>query len=262
VLVLASLPVLDRSLLHRVAFLSGHFGVVTYLPPKPPTDHSYFVIDSAAPDWLAEVLRVYNWHVLQLPGKSDYDAINSTMRSKSAKIPQHRWAELDRYDFVVWFDDKFQVNVSAAYRTISSWPPHAAVALHRHPKRCTASFPDCSVMEEVDAAVQQQNRYRRQESITRAYVREQQRLGRQLAGHPLYQAGFIVYWQRHRQTDSFQATWMDHIAIAGINDQVSLFFVAQIFAESIIEFTRDWGRQLWDGQRIMVATGTFIALLG
>eukprot|EP00928_Gymnodinium_smaydae_P063321 TRINITY_DN46945_c0_g1_i1.p1 TRINITY_DN46945_c0_g1~~TRINITY_DN46945_c0_g1_i1.p1 ORF type:complete len:292 (-),score=40.44 TRINITY_DN46945_c0_g1_i1:65-940(-) len=246
-----------------VAFLTGHIGrVVPYIPPKPPTSHAYFIIDEVGvPGWLPGVLEHQGWHVLRLHGSSDHDAVNMTMRSKLAKIPQDRWDVLRDYDFIVWFDDKFRVDVTAAHQILLRWPPCAAMSLHRHPKRCIRSFPNCSVWDEVHASVTQQRRYKRQAARLEAYVYAQQRLGFATEARALYQAGFIIYNQRHPETSRLQSVWMRHIGEAGINDQVSLYFVAQLFNQHIMEFTPEWGQQLWNGKQLTVEPGVHVALL-
>eukprot|EP00927_Polykrikos_kofoidii_P032500 TRINITY_DN27675_c0_g1_i1.p1 TRINITY_DN27675_c0_g1~~TRINITY_DN27675_c0_g1_i1.p1 ORF type:complete len:294 (-),score=39.26 TRINITY_DN27675_c0_g1_i1:149-1030(-) len=246
-----------------VAFLTGHLGMIKYLPPTPATSHAYYVADElGVPPWLHDILQNRGWRPLWLHGKTDYDAVNSSMRSKHAKIPENRWPALASYDFLVWFDDKFRVDVAAVLRAITWWPPYAAVALRRHPGRCVENFPNCSVLEEFTASVRQQHRYRRQAKQTRAYIAHQKRIGLPTSGRPLFQGGFIIYRQGHRETVRFQERWLAHIVEAGINDQVSLFFVAQLFASHIAEFVGDWGQQVWAGVPLPVAPGETLALLG
>merc|ERR1712232_493696 len=130
--------------------------------------------------------------------------------------------------------------MGSIYDTIAKWPKDAAAAFHRHPDRCKTTFPDCSVYEEVDYAARVQHRYKRQDRQMRAYVKAQERAGLRISGKPLYQGGFIIFNQRHPVTSSLQETWLQHIRAAGINDQVSLFFIAQIFAKHIFEFKAAW----------------------
>lgn len=243
-----------------VAFISGHIGKARALPPIPNRLHSFFIMDELGPPkYLGRALESYGWRVLRLPGSAESDAVNSTMRAKLLKIPQDRWPALAPYDFVVWFDDKFRLNVTGVYDVIARWPKNAAAAFHRHPSRCTDTFPDCSVLEEVEDTLQ--HRYKRQHGQMKRYIATQERVGLRSTGRPLYQAGFIIYNRKHPATRALQAKWLEHIRIAGVNDQVSLFFIAQLFARHIIEFRGDWGWKVWNGYE-SPPEGEYVAVLG
>merc|ERR1712224_322732 len=107
-----------------------------------------------------------------------------------------------------------RVNVTTALQFLSRWPVDAAVALHRSPQRCSTTFPDCAISEEVDAAISQQYRYRQQARQTRDYIKEQVRAGWSSQGHPIYQGGFVIYNQQHSKAALFQKAWFEHIQSA------------------------------------------------
>ena len=49
--------------------------------------------------------------------------------------------------------------------------------------------------------------------------------------------GFLIRNMKHKQINDLNATWFQHIQECGIQDQISFFFVKQLFKECILPFT-------------------------
>ena len=70
-------------------------------------------------------------------------------------------------------------------------------------------------------------------------MKEQESLGFPTHGERLFQCGFLLYYLQHPDCKNIQNTWMKHIQKCGIQDQISMYYVAQRFPDSIGEFVHN-----------------------
>jgi hypothetical protein len=81
-----------------------------------------------------------------------------------------------------------------------------------------------------------QHKYRLQSDSYRQYIEKQLKSG--LSDKSLLCAcGFIIRNMKHEKTIEINKTWYDHIQECGIQDQISFFFVKQLFTNVVYPFT-------------------------
>ena len=214
-----------------VAFVTGYTGHSTNanIPVVPSRGNSFFINNL---DALAERAHAEGWVPVHIDmGTIDLlDYVQTTMAGKPMKVfPQTFVPNGTQYDFVVWFDNKFNVNVKGTFDVVHAWDPVHAVVMHKHPFLCCGA--DLEFMESM-----KQDRYLKQKHQYLKYIAEEQVQGFPVHGERHFQTGFIVYNLHHEDTQSIQSMWMGHIHRCGIQCQISMYFVAQRFPTSIGEF--------------------------
>ena len=152
----------------------------------------------------------------------------NTMSSKSLKVYPQKWLEKN-YDFVVWYDNKFSVNVKDTLKVVKNWnkKPHALM-LHRHPyfRNVAREFEESMHTE----------RYLCQKESYIKYINECKNIGLTDTYNFHSQCGFIIYNLNHNLTQEIQDTWMEHIKKCGIQDQISFNMMRQNYEDSIGEY--------------------------
>ncbi len=208
-------------------FITGHTGILDGNVPVLPSNFSIFATNLKS---MSDKANAARWRVADINATVN-DYIASTMSSKQMKVyPQRILPSLgiaeEEVDFVVWFDNKFDVNTAGVLNVTSSWDPTHAVMFHLHPFLC------CGFDSELEESMKQP-RYFAQRGQYLAYADQEVAAGYKRNGEKHFQGGFIIYNLRHKKTRLFQDTWWDHIQRCGIQDQLSLYFVAQRFKDDI-----------------------------
>jgi beta-1,4-mannosyl-glycoprotein beta-1,4-N-acetylglucosaminyltransferase len=250
----------------RVAIVSGHIGEVpTFVPAVPHSQRHaaavhvdcYFISNNqglldhirsssvatnsdGGPRWIPIFLGdipLLSDSEGQADGKSVDVTTFYTRESKKLKVfPQQYLPVGQQYDFVLWFDNKFDLNTGNVLSTIvnsSTWGPGGdsrtkhgsgtSMMLHKKPSPCCGAD-----LEYRDSLLQP--RYAQHASTMKAYIDEQVALGYHLQGDPHFQTGFIIYNMRNlKQVREIQDLWYDHIRkVGGLHCQIAFYFVAQI----------------------------------
>jgi hypothetical protein len=223
-------PIADFTSLN-VAFVTGYVGkgTVTNIPTVPSPGHSFFLSNQA------EILNTaarkgWNPVVIRESEAELSDYIHTTMAGKKMKLFPQSFVP-DSYSFVVWCDNKFDINAMGTHTSLTHWDPNTAVQFHQHPEYCCGA--DLELKRSIDA-ITGQERYRREQHRYENYIAEEQKKGFAVHGERHFQGGFIIYNLKHRATKAFQDTWLRHIQRCGIQDQISLYFVVQQFPEPVI----------------------------
>jgi hypothetical protein len=211
-----------------IYYITGHVGTTDARIPVLPSNLSIFATNLQS---MSENVKAANWTVAEVKAEGIVDDIGSTMASKQMKVYPQRYLRFlkmpeEEAEFVVWFDNKFNVNTAGVLSAVLRWDSAHAVMFHRHPFLC------CGFDAEFDASMRQ-SRYRAQKAQYLAYADEEVAAGYKRNGEMHFQAGFIIYNLHHKKTRMFQDTWWEHIQRCGIQDQLSLYFVAQRFRDEI-----------------------------
>lgn len=223
--------------LASIAFVSGYIGTdPAFVPALPhPIYDCYFITNNMG---LGEFAAKSNWNVIYLDNipvvdsseSIENDVINSA-QSKPIKIHPERFLPKG-YDYIVWFDNKFQLLVNVILSSISQWDSAVAMVLPPRPECCGADL-------EFKAAMLQP-RYISQKERLEMYINEQVDLGFPVHGERHMRTGFIIYNMNHPETRVIQDMWEEHIGRAGIMCQIAFYFVAQRFPMSVQQYTLDW----------------------
>jgi hypothetical protein len=241
----------------RVAFVTGCIVSSTdnvFIPrpiPHPEVDSIFVTNDLAVAEHAAAAgfatIVLGDIPVLNV---SSVDAeITNSMHSKHLKVFPQYYARLAfpnvTYDFVLWMDNKYDVEWPKLQGELRQWPSQTAIMMPRPVlgRGVSVAYKACLGQE----------RYARGKAALDDYIREQNIT----LGYPLdpadasddqsYCSAFIIYSLRHSSTAAIQQMWYDHIQRAGIQCQISLYFVAHRFKTAIQEYRHP----LWsEGGRI------------
>lgn len=152
------------------------------------------------------------------------DPIISATQAKIAKVVPHQFAELSQFDFLLYLDDKVEIDESKIAELVENLESQQSpLAMRKHP------FLPPNVLFECTEALLQK-RYLMQKEMMLNYITEQLWSGLKVTAEHLYWTSVILRNMRHRDTIDINNMWYEHIHKCGIECQVSFFFVAQRFS--------------------------------
>jgi len=155
------------------------------------------------------------------------DLIESCMKSKILKCMPESYPDLLKYKYLCYFDSKIMLNDTIVENILNTTFMDSTVSmvLRKHPA------PAVGVHVELCGSVLE-HRYKIQEEQYRKYIDGQvsNGLSRDIGTDEFHLAcGFIVRDMTHPKTLEINKTWYEHIQLCGIQDQISFFFVKQLF---------------------------------
>lgn len=150
----------------------------------------------------------------------------SSMQAKFIKSMTHVFPFSHSYDFSVYFDNKLLFSIDSVLNVIRNWNHEKAWFLKLHP------YIYCNVWNEFNDAMHQE-RYAIQRNQYENYIHNQVAQGLMDYGERHFASGFIIRNHRHPKIEEMNKTWYNHILECGIECQISLFFIYQIFKEYI-----------------------------
>jgi len=160
------------------------------------------------------------------------DQIDSCMVGKHVKTMSHEYKELKDYDYLCFLDSKApKVKEQFVERFITKYfiENKYALLIRKH------WFINNSVMDEYTESMKQ-HRYRLESEKYKKYIETQAKNGLSLTS-PHCACGFFIRNMKHPKILEINKTWYDHINQCGIQDQISFFFVKQLFSDVIHPFT-------------------------
>ena len=216
-----------------LAFVTGYIGQdrggQARIPTVPRAGHSYFITNLSD---VAQAALAKGWIPIMNMCENTATYIDSTQASKPLKVfPQQFVSRVSKqaYRFMVWYDNKFDVNVAGVSDAVAQWNPNHALLMHRHPFLCCGA--DVELKESM-----KHHRYKLQEKQYVKYMEEEARAGFPAHGERHFQCGFLLYRLDHPDCAKIQNMWMAHIKRCGIECQISMYYVAQRFPDSIGEY--------------------------
>ncbi len=250
---------MDVSNFPNIAFVTGYIGpkAKAKIPKKPPQYDGYYITNNKrvfkklkkkqwVPIFIEDTMNLMSELTLDNPLKkykmedlSKLDEIDRerfyTMACKPLKVHPQQFLP-NTYDYVVWFDNKFDVNVEGSIKTIAEWNTNLAMMLHKHPFVA-------NIAKEYDESMYQE-RYVREKDQYTTYINNNIDKGFSSKHDMHYQCGYIIHNLKHPETKNIQETWKKNIYECGINDQISFNFVAQQFSNIIGEYKYDIGEKI------------------
>lgn len=179
-----------------------------------------------------EKLKKTNWIGIYDNIKIDDDIIESNMFGKKIKaMPQER-IELKNYDYLCYLDTKVnKVNEIFVENFIIKYfiEQNYALLLREH------WFIHNNVWNEYNESMNQY-RYRLESEKYINYINNQKKKGLSEITEHHCAAGFLIRNMKHNKMIEINNTWYEHIKECGIQDQISFFFVKQLFSEYIFPF--------------------------
>ena len=219
-----------------LAFYTCYYGPDkngSYVIPRVPSTkyNCYYYTNNKN---LFNELQNTKWIAILDHKHSSDDLIETTFLSKHIRTSPHKYDELANYSYLCGFDSKQQVSEKFIEDSISEYfvKNNFAIALRKHPWRG-----DGGVWAEFEESMMQE-RYARQRDCYVNYIHKQLASGLKHTG-PMFAGGWVIRNMKHPKTEEINNTWYNHIIECGIQDQISLFFVNQLFQEYIAAYDRD-----------------------
>uniref|UniRef100_A0A6C0HJM0 Uncharacterized protein n=1 Tax=viral metagenome TaxID=1070528 RepID=A0A6C0HJM0_9ZZZZ len=162
------------------------------------------------------------------------DLIESCMIGKHIKTMPHEYTELKDYDYLCYIDSKLdKVNDIFVEDFIDKYfiKETYALLIRSHPVQRT-------VWEEYNDSMHQ-DRYMIQSDNYKKYIERQILRGLHEKVETHCACGFLIRNMKHVKMVEINTTWYEHINECGIQDQISFFFVKQIFSDVIYPFVEN-----------------------
>lgn len=168
-------------------------------------------------------LGLHGWIPIFIDLDISHDPIINCMNIKDLKTRPHLNPYLKKYTYVCHMDSKLDfVNDNIVYNIIHNQLKNKCMVFRLHP------FAK-SVQKEYEAAMEQ-GRYRAQKPKVDKYIQTMLDYGfTDNYDEPHLACGFIVYDMTNPKTSHIGNAWFNHIQMCGIEDQISFYFVKQLF---------------------------------
>lgn len=220
---------------YNLAFYTYFYGSDTndaYIIPPLPTENypCYFFTNNKN---LNTILKNTKWINIFDDKPTNDDLIESNMIGKHIKTMPHLYENLNTFDYLCYLDTKLpQINVNFVYNMINSFflKNNYALLLREH------WFIKESVWNEYYESIKQ-HRYSLQSQQYQDYIKKQIQKG--LSETTIHHAacGFLIRNMKHPKIKEINKIWYENILECGIQDQISFFFVKQLFEKDIYIFT-------------------------
>jgi hypothetical protein len=179
------------------------------------------------------LLKDTNWIGIydDIPTKDDQ--IESCMVGKHIKTMPHKYSTLNDYDYLCYLDNKLEkVNELFVEQMIHNYfiEQNYTLLLRTH------WFVGNNVWVEYEQSMKQ-SRYSLECEKYKTYIQNQVNAGLN-ENTPYHCAcGFLIRNMKHEKMVELNTTWYKHIQECGIQDQISFFFVKQLFTDYIHPFS-------------------------
>ncbi len=211
-------------------FYGGSYNVANKIPPIPSTKYKcyYFTNNSKT----LKKLENTKWIGVYDNKPLETCPIKSAMISKHVKICPHEYDELKNYSYLCFFDSKTgQVNDTFVEDYINKYfvKQNYALLTRTHP------FILNSIWDELNEVLKNQS-FAIYENQYTNYINNQLSNGLKDTVTQHCAAGFLIKNMKHDKMIELSNTWYSHVQECGNRDQLSFFFVKQLFDEYIHPF--------------------------
>ena len=160
------------------------------------------------------------------------DAIKSCMFGKHIKVVPEDFNVLKKYDYLCFLDSKLgKISEPVIENLIEKYciNQNYALLLRHH------VFLNGSIWNEFTESIKQE-RYVKEKEQYISYIKEQINNGLSETTEKHAQCGLIIRNMKHPNINNLDKTWYSHIQKCGIQDQISFYFVKQLFMNDIYIF--------------------------
>ena len=164
------------------------------------------------------------------------DVIESCMAGKHIKTSPHEYKELQHYLYLCFLDSKLeQINETFVEDYIKTYfiEQNYALLLRKHNFLINDKI---SVWDEYSLSMWQE-RYKLESEKYINYINNQTNKGFADITNYHCMCGFLIRNMKHEKIKELNTTWYQHIQECGIQDQISFFFVKQLFNDYIHSFS-------------------------
>lgn len=222
-------------------FYGGRNNYSFMIPPLPSKDYDCYFFTNNSETF--QNLGHTGWIRVFMPEVPIHDNhYFDTMETKLIRTCQHKYAQLDGYEYICWMDSKlhvFEDKVLAAIEKMKS--ESKCICLVRHPNFETF----LSVWDEYNLAMICP-KYAIDKEKAKNYIETQLKLGfsEKQIDHSI---GGCQIRKVCNKTNLFGETWYKHIQECGIEDQISLQFIRKIFKDDILYLgVNETWKYMWD----------------
>jgi|Laugresubdmm15sn_1035100.scaffolds.fasta_scaffold01333_8 hypothetical protein len=177
-------------------------------------------------------LKETNWIGIYDDKLTNDDLIESCMIGKHIKTSPHEYEELNKYDYLCYLDSKLEkVNEYFVENYISLYfiKQNFALLLREH------WFVGNNIWDEFNLSMNLE-KYKLESEKYKKYIYNQLDNGLNENVDHHCACGLLIRNMKHEKIHEITDTWFSHIKECGIQDQISFFFVKQLFNEYIYPF--------------------------
>lgn len=222
---------MDLNLAFYTCFYGSNNNPAYRIPISPSVKYKcYYYTNNLS---IIENLKHTNWIGVYHNIQTYDDVIDSCMAGKHVKTMPHEYDELKEYDYLCFLDSKldkvseqFVENCIVHYFLENKY----TLLLRQH------WFIGPNVWNEYNECIKQ-NRYLLESDKYKKYIKTQVENGLNEITRYHCACGFLIRNMKHEKMIELNTTWYQHIQQCGIQDQISFFFVKQLFDEYILPFT-------------------------
>lgn len=181
---------------------------------------------------LLEKIKITKWIGVYDNKPVTEDSIESCMYGKYVKVVPQDFDVLQKYDYTCFLDSKLdKVSEIFVENFIDTYfiKKDFALLLRKH------VFLSDNVWNEYNESMKQ-DRYVLQKKQYKKYINNQINNGLSENTDIHCQCGFLIRNMKHPIINELNNTWYSHIQECGIQDQISFFFVKQLFHQYIHPF--------------------------
>lgn len=203
------------------------------IPELPSTKYKcyYFTNNNSIIDKLKDT----GWIGVYDNKPTNDDLIESNMVGKRLKAMPQEYNELQSYDYLCFLDSKLgKVNEDFVEKMIDTYfiKQDYALLLRKH------HFINDNVWNEYNESMKQE-RYIMEKEKYKKYIQKQLDASLSENTDQHCQCNLLIRNMKHRTMIDINNTWYQHIQDCGIQDQISFFFVKQLFNDYILPFTEN-----------------------
>jgi hypothetical protein len=224
---------LDKKLAFYSCFYGNNNNYSFKIPPLPSLKYDcYFYTNNKT---LMKMLRNTPWLSIYCNKETSDDIIKSCMVGKHIKVLPYEYPILAKYDYLCYLDSKLgKVNELFVECFIKKYfiNSNYALLLRKH------EFIKPNIWNEYDVSMKQE-RYLIHSETYKKYINTQLENGLNENVETHAQCGFLIRNMKHPKMKEIDETWFKHIQECGIQDQISFFFVKQLFTDVIHPFSEN-----------------------
>jgi hypothetical protein len=220
---------MDKLLAFYTVFIGSNTNPSFRVPPLPSVNHDcYYFTNNQS---ILKSLSKTGWIPRFVDVSPKDDVFDSCMLSKHVKALPSEYAELANYHYTCYLDSK--VNKVSPQKILDLISKYCEVQGYSMLLRQHWFLPP-NVFNELEESMNQE-RYKLQKDRYVSYITQQVENG--LSSTTEYHAacGIIIRNMKDKIIQDIGETWLEHISQCGIQDQISFFFVKQLFDKKYIK---------------------------
>lgn len=185
---------------------------------------------------MLEELKNTKWISIYDDIPIDDNIIESCMTAKRVKVLPHEYKELQHYSYLCFLDSKLEKineNFVEEYITTYFIEQNYALLLRNHPW-----VRSNNIWNEYNESMTQE-RYIVHSDNYKNYIENQINKGLKETTNYHCACGFLIRNMKHEKIKEINTTWYQNIQECGIQDQISFFFVKQLFDDCIYSISEN-----------------------